>query len=246
MESSFFAVIPAHVLYSKTLKANSKLLYGIISSLTSSKGYCYASNSYLSEQFGITTSGISRLVTDLKNHGFISVKMLKEGKQIKQRRIYLILNQEAVTDDQEAVTDDQEAVTDDQEVVTNDQEGSDKRSKGVVTKAQRDKYNLINKKDIVPRSFLEEIKDLFNREMTDYMPAIYALNNQREKDLKKLIDFHEEHKKIEWWKQYFELIRSSDFLMGRIEYNENHSNWKCTFDFIINFNNFVKIIEGSY
>jgi hypothetical protein len=213
MESSFFAVIPAHVLYSKTLKANSKLLYGIISSLTSSKGYCYASNSYLSEQFGITTSGISRLVTDLKNHGFISVKMLKE---------------------------------DDQEVVTNDQEGSDKRSKGVVTKAQRDKYNLINKKDIVPRSFLEEIKDLFNREMTDYMPAIYALNNQREKDLKKLIDFHEEHKKIEWWKQYFELIRSSDFLMGRIEYNENHSNWKCTFDFIINFNNFVKIIEGSY
>ena len=225
MNTSFFAVIPAPVLYSKSLKANSKLIYGIISSLTSKEGYCYASNNYLSDQIGLTACGVSRLITDLKSHNFIKVKTIREGKVIKQRRIYL---------------------TNAVGVVTNDQGGSDKSARGVVTKAQRDNNNSINKEDIIPSSFFEEIKELYNNTLGQTLPKVIALNNQRKRALSKMIKFHEKHRLLDWWSEYFELVSGVDFLMGRTDYDDSHKNWRCDFDFVINFDKFIKIIEGKY
>jgi hypothetical protein len=54
------------------------------------------------------------------------------------------------------------------------------------------------------------------------------------------------HQDLEWWEYYFNLVRNSNFLMGRLDSNDNHSTWKCDFEFLINLNNFVKVREGKY
>jgi len=47
---SYYAVIPATVLFNERLKANEKLLYAVITALSNKEGYCYASNKYLADK----------------------------------------------------------------------------------------------------------------------------------------------------------------------------------------------------
>ena len=56
---SYFAVIPANVRYDSRLSANEKLLYGEITALANKDGYCWASNAYFAELYGVTVSTVS-------------------------------------------------------------------------------------------------------------------------------------------------------------------------------------------
>ena len=89
-EASYYSIIPATILYNENLKANQKLLYAIIISLTHKEGYCYATNKYLAEKLGVKTNTASSWITDLNRKGFIKVELIRnDKKQIVGRRIYL-------------------------------------------------------------------------------------------------------------------------------------------------------------
>lgn len=61
----------------------------IISSLTAEKGYCYATNKYLSEIFNTTEISISRKISKLEKKNYISIEYEKRGCQVKNRKIRL-------------------------------------------------------------------------------------------------------------------------------------------------------------
>ena len=48
---NYYAIIPSEVRYDSKLKANEKLLFAEITSLTNKKGYCYASNEYFASLY---------------------------------------------------------------------------------------------------------------------------------------------------------------------------------------------------
>ena len=86
----YYSVIPSTVLYNKELKANEKLLYAIITSLTCKKGYCFASNKYLAEKLDVNPKTVSSWISDLRDRDFIIVELIRnESKQIIQRKIYI-------------------------------------------------------------------------------------------------------------------------------------------------------------
>lgn len=86
----YYSVIPATVLYNKELKANEKLLYAIITSLTCKEGYCFASNEYLAEKLGVNRKTVSSWISDLRDKNFIIVELIRNGNnQIIQRKIYI-------------------------------------------------------------------------------------------------------------------------------------------------------------
>ena len=94
---SYYAVIPANVRYCKELKPNAKLLYGEITALSNAKGYCYASNRYFAELYGIERiQTISDWVGQLQKLGFISVELTYKGKEIDQRIIKIIPNEKTL------------------------------------------------------------------------------------------------------------------------------------------------------
>lgn len=84
---TFYAVIPARVRYDKSLKPNAKLLYGEITALSSKEGYCFASNRYFSNLYEVNKNTISSWISDLKNKGYISVQIIKDGNEVIERRI---------------------------------------------------------------------------------------------------------------------------------------------------------------
>lgn len=93
---NYFAIIPANVRYDKNLKANEKLLYGEITSLTHSTGKCFASNDYFAKLYDTSKETVSRWISDLAKLGYIKIEIVykENSKQIINR--YIQINQEGI------------------------------------------------------------------------------------------------------------------------------------------------------
>lgn len=89
---SYYSIIPAEVRYDKELKDKAKLLYGEITALSNKYGYCYASNSYFAELYGVTTTTISLLIKDLIDKGYVSSELIykKDTKEIQYRYLKIL------------------------------------------------------------------------------------------------------------------------------------------------------------
>lgn len=90
-KSNYYAIIPATVRYSKELKANEKLLYGEITSLSNKNGYCYAQNRYFANLYNVSIETVSRWLSHLQKLGFIQVAVKRnENKEVIARYIYIV------------------------------------------------------------------------------------------------------------------------------------------------------------
>lgn len=88
----YYAVIPSTVRYDESLAANAKLLYGEITSLCNERGYCYATNNYFADLYGVSKVSISKWVNQLIEKGYIvsKIEYVNNSKEIKKR--YLFVN----------------------------------------------------------------------------------------------------------------------------------------------------------
>lgn len=90
-KKSYFAVIPATVRYDERLPANAKLLFGEITALCNAEGYCWATNQYFADLYGVSIVTISRWINALAKKGYITSQILyKDGtKEIDGRYIQI-------------------------------------------------------------------------------------------------------------------------------------------------------------
>lgn len=70
-QKAYYAIIPANVRYDKDLAPNAKLLYGEITALCNEKGYCWASNQYFAELYGVSVLSVKRWVNSLVTKGYV-------------------------------------------------------------------------------------------------------------------------------------------------------------------------------
>lgn len=89
---SYYAIIPASVRYNTKLIAHAKLLYGEITALCNEKGFCWATNSYFAELYGVSNRSITSWITSLIDCGYIrsEVKYRVGTKEIESRKISLV------------------------------------------------------------------------------------------------------------------------------------------------------------
>lgn len=87
---AYFAIITGPVLDDRVLADSAKILYGRITSMTDREGYCWATNSYLSELTGYGERTISRLIAQLEERGHIWTEIVPAPKiGGRERRIYI-------------------------------------------------------------------------------------------------------------------------------------------------------------
>ena len=82
----YYAVIPATVRYDKSVCPNAKLLYGEITALCSKEGYCWATNQYFSDLYGVKPRAISDWVGQLRGSGYIRIEITDRV----MRKIFLV------------------------------------------------------------------------------------------------------------------------------------------------------------
>ncbi len=77
----------------------------------------------------------------------------------------------------------------------------------------------------------------------DILPELRAVkvwNSTREKRLRARWREDKARQSLDWWREYFESVRASDFLMGR------KGDWSADFDWLICPTNMAKVLEGRY
>lgn len=84
--------IPKEILFNNKLNDKEKILLSVVLALSTELGYCFASNRYLSQVLNITINRASKIISSLKDKGFIDIKIIyEEGtKEIKSRKIEII------------------------------------------------------------------------------------------------------------------------------------------------------------
>ena len=89
---NYYAIIPANVRYDPNLKDKAKLLYGEITALCNEKGYCWATNDYFANLYGVSKTTISLLIKNLIEKGYIKSQIIyKEGsKEILNRYLSIV------------------------------------------------------------------------------------------------------------------------------------------------------------
>jgi hypothetical protein len=100
---SYYAIIPANVRYDKRLKANAKLLYGEITALTHKEGYCWATNTYFADLYGVGRNTVSLWIQSLSDCGYISIEYeyAKNSLQIVCRKLSIVKNGTPITKNNE-------------------------------------------------------------------------------------------------------------------------------------------------
>ena len=89
---NYYSITPATVRYDGRLKANEKLLFGEITALSNMKGYCYSTNKYFSKLYNVATPTVSKWINHLKELGYVKVEMIKDGKEIKERHLFPVVD----------------------------------------------------------------------------------------------------------------------------------------------------------
>jgi hypothetical protein len=132
-KKSYYAIIPAKVRYDKSLTMGARMLYGELTALSNEMGFCYASNNYFSELYEVTPQAISKWIKALAERGYIKLEYLYNGKEIKERHIYI----------QESLGVSTVNNTTDDKVSTNVDEGINKRLKGYQQKVKENNTDII-------------------------------------------------------------------------------------------------------
>lgn len=86
-QKAYYAIIPANVRYDKDLAPNAKLIYGEITALCNEKGYCWASNQYFAELYGVSVLSVKRWVNSLVTKGYVyrTLTYKPNSKEIDKR-----------------------------------------------------------------------------------------------------------------------------------------------------------------
>jgi hypothetical protein len=87
-QPNFYAIIPASVRYDERLKPNAKLLYGEITAMCNTEGFCWADNTYFAGLYDVSMYTISRWISQLEKCGFLKSYVNKiDGNS---RKIFIV------------------------------------------------------------------------------------------------------------------------------------------------------------
>ena len=177
--------IPKEVWLNKDLSANEKILLAEIDSLGGLSDGCFASNQYLAEFFGLSKDRISKLISGLKNKGYITVELVyKEGTCEVDKRI-IKLNPYSYF--QLGGQNHLGGIGENNDYITNNYNinNNNKTSKKKTTKEPRHKYGefkniLLSDKDLekLKAEYGEELVEKYIKKMDEWI----ELNGRRYKN----------------------------------------------------------------
>ena len=177
--------IPREVWLNKDLSTNEKILLAEIDSLGGSSDGCFASNQYFADFFDLSKDRISRLVSGLKNKGYITVELIyKEGTCEVDKRI-IKLNPysyfyQGVQNHQGGIGENTKDITNNYNINNNNKTSKKKTTKEVRHKYGEFKNVLLSDKDLekLKAEYGEELVEKYIKKMDEWI----ELNGRRYKN----------------------------------------------------------------
>lgn len=115
--------------------------------------------------------------------------------------------------------------------------GDGENQKKIEISEPEDKAKPEVKKPSVP---VEEIVALYH-EVLPELPRANKIKPERRKTITARWNEDKGRQSLEWWREYFESVRSQDFLIG-----ENNRGFRANIDFLVTKSKMTKVEEGQY
>jgi len=246
----YFAVIPANVRYAN-IPNGAKLLFGEITALCNEKGYCWATNSYFAELYGVDTRTIVRWINALEKNDFIKKDIIYKpnSREVDKRIIELgVVTKMSLGSDKNVTTPHDKNVTTpgDKNVTENNT---------YINNTSVLENTLANKElicECVPPSedpeLIEELKqnveDIHVQQVVNEYKRVCKNFNQIQRlteGRKQKIKARLKTYSVEDIFKCFKIASESNFMRG------SPKGWKASFDWFIDCDeNIAKVLEGNY
>lgn len=230
-EWEWFNDIPTYILFTKLLflvNWKDKKWRGQIVK----RGEVITSIINLSKLTNLTIKQVRRALKNLQITGEIEVETTNKYSKIKIVNYSKYQDNSSKKDKQKTdYNTDKQYDTDENENSKDKQKANKGQTKGKqrATTKEYKEYKEVKNIYIIVRNFYNEI--------CTSLPKCTKVSERR----KKLIDARLRNYTVDDIKKVFELANESDFLSGR------NGRWNgCNFDWLLNTNNFLKVIEGTY
>ena len=227
---AYYAIIPANVRYDPDLPPNAKLLYGEITALCDKKGFCWASNRYFAELYGVSIRSVKGWIDTLSQKGYIQTNLTyqQHSKEIECRIITIAGGEKNFTTSGKNFHHPGEKIftTPGEKIFTHNNTSINNTSLKGDAKFQKNFANF-SPKDIIR---------LFNEICRSLEPAKYLTSNRKE-----AIEAMKAKYSVEQIEECFKRAEDSAFLKGK-----NKQGWKATFDWLIRESNMAKVLEGNF
>lgn len=227
-----FIIAPIEILSSDLSPTEMKVLFGLYSYRGKNTNTVWPSTSNLAKRVGIEdVTRISKITTSLQKKGWLKKRKMGFDKPNQ----YELCVPEIEPSNLDKTTNLDESSNLDENALSNLDE---------YTKSNLDESANLKKPKKKPKKNIrpcpsEKIIDLFNNTLPE-LGQVKIVSEQRKSTLRTRWRESEKHRSVDFWQGYFEHIKQSDFLMGRVK------DWRADFDWLIKSSNFVKVIEGNY
>lgn len=91
----------------------------------------------------------------------------------------------------------------------------------------------------------QKIVELYEQILPE-LPVVNILNDTRKSHIRARWNEHPNHQSLEFWKDFFEYVRASDFLMGKAYPKDGGRPFRANIDWLLKPVNFAKVTEGNY
>ena len=192
------------------------------------RGEFIRSRRQLASMWGWSDSKVQRFLILLKNDFMIDIKSNQKANHIiiLNYDIYQILR----TKNEPPVNQERTTSEPPVNINNNGNKGkNEKKSKGTNVPSN----NNCPHNDII--SIYHEVLPEF--------PKVVVWNDSHKSQLRTRWKENSDYQSLEWWKQFFDYIRQSDFLMGR---SSTTSSWQPDLEWLTKKTNFAKIANGRY
>ncbi len=239
---AYYAIIPANVRYDKDLTANAKLLYGEITALCNEKGFCWATNNYFADLYGVSKNTISVWINNLVKKGYlISEFKYKPGtNEIDKRYLKINVNPVINKDDTPIIKNHDTYHEENGDPIQENRDTLSRKIGKRIIQVNNTINNTIDNtisKDIVScTKAVQQVIDAWNELKLQKVVGIKSGTNRQ-----KLLNARIKEYGIENVLKAISNIQNSSFLKG-----QNNKSWVITFDWLIKPNNFIKVLEGNY
>lgn len=102
---------------------------------------------------------------------------------------------------------------------------------------------LTTKSSSSPRCPHQEIIEAYHEALPN-LPRVESWEGERPGFLRARWRERQERQDVGWWREYFEHVSKSDFLMGRVE--GRNGSFTCNLEWLIRPRNFQNVLEGKY
>lgn len=106
-------------------------------------------------------------------------------------------------------------------------------------------------------TWMRQLVDLYH-EVLPELPGVRVMDAGREQALRDFRDWvlhsrrpdgspraSSDDQVVQWAREFFELARHNDFIMGRGVRSAEHKNWRCSIEFLLSSKGIKKVVEET-